>query len=869
MRAIYRCFSSPTATARGAEIPENSSGYLPLLSSCRDLKSVLRIHGRLVVLGISHGNSTLTHLINAYCMHQKFNSARLIFGSVTNPGAILYNSMIRAYTKSDQHDEALKLYRKMQERGTEPDKYTYTFVLKACAGKLDFEEGVKLHNDVIRQGLESDVFIATELVHMYCKMGQLDHAREVFDKMPKRDIVSWNAMIGGLSEGANPHKSVDFFWAMQLRGLVPSSVSLLNLFPALCKLEDGRLCKSVHGFVIRQDFQAKVFNGLIDVYSKCGLVGEARRIFDRMCGRDHVSWGTMMAGYAHNGYFNEVLELFDEMKSKSMVMNKVSAVSSALAASEMRDLDKGNEIHNCVIQQCIDSDTVVATAMMTMYIKCGEIEEAKQIFGSLKETDLVAWSALIAAYVQSGFPQEALSLFREMVYGKLKPSSITLLSVFPACTELALWKLGKSIHCYSLKVGTGLEVAIGNSLISMYAKCGLFTQALAVFLNMPSRNVVSWNALINGYADNGDAFHALEVFRELLSSGSKPDIGTMASVVSACALLHVLDQGACIHGLIIKSGFISECHVKNALIDMYAKCRILECAESLFNETEFTRDQVSWNAMIAGYVHNRYPREAISAFCQMRSEDFRPSVASFVSVLPAAVDLTAVREGMALHACIVHMGFQSHRPVGNSLIDMYAKCGRFDFAEKYFAEMEYKDVVSWNTMLTACAVHGHAARAVALFSQMQDNSIMIDGVSFLSVLSACRHSGLIEEGRKIFHSMRDTFHVEPRLEHYACMVDLLGRRGLFTEIMDLINEMPMEPDASIWGALLGACRMHSNIELAEEVLSYLVRLEPGNPAHYVGLSNIYAQFGRWVEAKNARSRLTNAGMKKNPGSSWV
>ncbi|KAJ8431155.1 hypothetical protein Cgig2_026752 [Carnegiea gigantea] len=533
----------------------------------------------------------------------------------------------------------------MLERGTEPDKYTYTFVLKACAGKLELEEGVEVHNDVIRRGLESDVFIATELVDMYCKMGQLDCAREVFDKMPKRDIVSWNAMIGGLSQGANPDESLVFFRAMQLDGLVPSS---------------------------------------------------------------------------------------------------------------------------------------------------------------------------------SGFPQQALSLFREMVYEKLKPSSVTLLSVFPASSELSRWNLGKSMHCYSLKAGIGSEVAIGNTLISMYAKCGLFTQALAIFHSLPSRNVVSWNALINGYAENVDAFHALEMFQELLSSGSKPDLVTMASVVFACALLHGLDQGACTHGLIIKSGFIPECHVKNALIDMYAKCRILEYAESLFNETEFARDQVSWNALIAGYVHNRYPKEAISAFCQMRSEDFQPSAASFVSVLSAAVDLIALREGMALHACIVHMGFQSHMPVGNGLIDMYAKCGRFDFAEKYFDEMGYKHIVSWNTMLAGCAVHGDATRAVALFLQMQDNSVTVDGVSFLSVLSACRHSGLIEEGRKIFHSMRDNFHVEPKLEHYACMVDLLGRTGLFTEIMDLINEMPMEPDTSMWGALLGACRMHSNIELAEEVLSYLI-----------------------------------------------
>ncbi|CAO2826146.1 unnamed protein product [Amaranthus hypochondriacus] len=851
------------------KIPFDYSHYVSLLSSCKNLRSLFSIHGRLVILGMTHINSILTQLINTYSLFQKYDSARWVFDSVPNPGVILYNSMIRAYSRSGQYDEALKMFHKMTERKVEPDKYTYTFVLKACAGKFDFKEGINVHSDVIRRNLELDVYISTGLVDMYCKMGQLDRAREVFDKMPKTDIVSWNAIIAGISEDGDPNEALGFVRAMQLGGIVPNSVTLLNLFPSICKLENVRICRSIHGFVARRDFRSKVYNGLIDMYSKCGFVEDARLVFDRLQGRDHVSWGSMMAGYAHNGCFYEVLELFDELRSKNVVMNKVSIVSSSVAASELRDLERGKEIHKCAMQCFIDSDVIVATSLMTMYVKCGELENSNQVFRGLKEKDLVAWSAIIAAHAQSGFPTKAASLFCEMVQEKLKPNSVTLLSMFPACAEFSSAKPGKSIHCYCLKSGMDSEITVRNGLISMYAKRELFNQAMAIFHRMPSKNVVSWNSLISGFAQNGDAFQVMKMFHELLSSCLRPDSETMVGVIPACALSQDLENGMCVHALIIKCGFTSDCYIKNALVDMYAKCSRVCLAEKIFSENDYIKDEVSWNAIISGFVHNGMSKKALVAFCQMKSEGQRPSAISMVSVLPAAADLTALSVGMALHGCIIQMGFQSNTHVSNSLIDMYAKCGRFDCSDQYFDEMKNKDTVTWNTMLAGYAVHGHASCAVELFSQMQRDKVALDSVTFLSVLSACRHGGLVEEARSIFNSMHDEFHLEPKLEHYACMVDLLGRNALFTEIMNLIDIMPMEPDAAVWGALLGACRVHSNSDLAEIALNKLVKLEPGNPAHYVGLSNIYAQSGRWIEAKTMRLKLTDAGLNKLPGYSWV
>ena len=854
-------------------IPSNSSKnythYLGLLSSCKDLKSLLQVHSHLIVSGLKEDHSTLTHLINSYSLFHKCDLARSVFEFTSNPRVTLWNSMIRAYTRSKQYKEALNMYHFMLEKGCEPDKYTFTFVLKACTGALDLQKGVLVHREIGRRRLECDVFIGTGLVDMYCKMGDLRGAREVFDCLPKKDVVAWNTMIAGLSQSEDPHEALGLFWSMQLGGVKPDSVSLLNLVPAISRLADIDSCKSIHGYVVRRDFQSAISNGLIDMYSKCGDVNAARRVFDHMWGRDDVSWKTMVAGYVFNRCFFEVLKLFDRMKVENSKINKTSAVSALLAAAEMRDLEKGKEIHECAIREGIDSDVLVATPIMTMYIKCGELEKAKKLFKGLMERDLIAWAAFISALVQSGYLEEALSIFRDMQNHNLKPDKTTLMSILPACADLLAIRLGKSVHCYAIKSDFDFDISTGTALVFMYSKWGLFTWAVNVFNRLPCKDVVTWNVLINGYVQFGDPYHAMEFFHELQLSKIHPDAGTMVGLLHACSLLNDLHQGTSIHGQIMRSGFESDCPVRNALIDMYAKCGSLSSAEFLFYKTEFTKDEVSWNVIIAGYMQNAHAKKAISTFYHMIMENFRPNLVTFVNVLPAVASLAALREGMAFHAYIIRMGFLSNTLVGNSLIDMYAKCGQLNYSENFFNEMENKNTVSWNAMLTGYAVHGQGNNAIALFSLMQESHVQVDSVSFINVLSACRHAGLIEQGWKIFESMCEKHHFEPELEHYACMVDLLGRAGLFDETLILIKTMPMKPDAGVWGALLGACKMYSNIKLGEIALQHLVKLEPENATNYVVLSSLFAESGNWGNEGSIRSRMPESGLKKTPGFSWV
>ncbi|XP_061374414.1 pentatricopeptide repeat-containing protein At2g39620 [Gastrolobium bilobum] len=829
---------SQTSSSSTNNIPQHChhhSYYLHLLRSCKHLNPLLQIHAR--------------------------------FNSITNPSLILWNSMIRAYSRLHQFQKAINLYHRMLEMGLEPDKYTFTFVLKACTGALDFHEGVAIHQDIASRELECDVFIGTGLIDMYCKMGHLDSARKVFDKMPRKDIASWNAMISGLSQSLNPYEALEMLWTMQMERVEPDYVSILNLAPAVSKLKDVDSCRSIHGYVVRRCIYGVVSNSLIDMYSKCGEVNSARQIFDQMQAKDDVSWATMMAGYVQYGCFFEVLQLLDKMKRKNM--NKVSIVNALLAAAEMRELEKGKEVHNYALQLGLMSDIVVATPIISMYAKCGELSKAKELFLSLEGRDLVAWSAFLSALVQAGYPGEALSIFQEMQHEGLKPDKVTLISLVSACAEISNPRLGKMVHCYAIKGDMESDISTVTTLVSMYTRCALFMYAMKLFNRMHYKDVVAWNTLINGFTKYGDPRLGLEMFHRLQLSGIQPDTGTMVGLVSACALLDDLDLGICYHGNIKKSGFESGIHVKVALIDMYAKCGGLSSAENLFHLTKHAKDEASWNVMIAGYLHNGCANEAISTFIQMKLESVRPNLVTFVTILPAVSCMSALREVMAFHACIIRMGFISSTLVGNSLIDMYAKCGQLSYSEKCFHEMENKDTISWNAMLSGYAMHGQGDLALTLFSLMEETNVHVDSVSYISVLSACRHAGLIQEGRNIFQSMCEKHHLEPNMEHYACMVDLFGRAGLFDEVLNLINKMPAEPDAQVWGALLGACKIHSNVKLGEVSLHHLLKLEPRNAAHYVVLSDIYAQCGRWTDARRTRSNMIDHGLKKSPGYSWV
>lgn len=392
--------------------------------------------------------------------------------------------------------------------------------------------------------------------------------------------------------------------------------------------------------------------------------------------------------------------------------------------------------------------------------------------------------------------------------------------------------------------------------------------ACKVFNRTGTTDVVICSAMISGYVLNGMNCDALDMFRHMITAKMKPNAVTLSSVLPACSSLAALRLGKELHCYILKSLFDGRCHVASALADMYAKCGRLDLSHWIFEKMP-EKDAVSWNTMITSCSQNGQPEEAIRLFHQMGLEGVTYDCVTISAALSACANLPALLHGKEIHAFMIKGALRTDLYSESALIDMYAKCGYLSYARRVFDLMQGKNEVSWNSMIAAYGTHGLVKDAVTLFKEMKQAGFQPDHITFLAVISACGHSGLVDEGLRHFHCMGEEYGIEARMEHYACMVDLFGRAGHLDEAYNFITNMPFKPDAGIWGALLGACRVHSNVELAELASKHLFELDPQNSGYYVLLSNTHAGAGRWESVLKVRSLMKERGIQKLPGYSWI
>lgn len=451
----------------------------------------------------------------------------------------------------------------------------------------------------------------------------------------------------------------------------------------------------------------------------------------------------------------------------------------------------------------------------------------------------------------------------------LLPNNFTLPFVLKASARSADSILGIKLHALVAKLGFDRDVFVRTGLVSLYAKCGRLEDARKVFDEISEKNTVSWAAIISGFIDSRMFHEAVDMFRELLNSGLKPDGFTIVRVLSACAHLGDSATGEWIDQYVTaENGMGRNLFISTALVDMYAKCGNMERAQSVFKSMP-EKDIVSWSAMIQGYASNGLPKEAIDMFFRMLDENTRPDCYATVGMLNACARLGALGLGEWVRDLMGRDEFLDNPVLGTALIDMYAKCGAIAQAWKVFQEMRNKDRVVWNAAISGLAMNGHEKAVFGLFGLMEKLRIIPDQNTFMGLLCACTHAGLVRDGRQYFYSMDRVYSVSPTIEHYGCLVDLLGRAGELDEAHRLIRSMPMEANTIIWGALLGGCRMHRHTQLGELAVKKLIELEPWNSGNYVLLSNIYSASRRWDDAAEVRSRMNNEGICKVPGSSWV
>lgn len=496
------------------------------------------------------------------------------------------------------------------------------------------------------------------------------------------------------------------------------------------------------------------------------------------------------------------------------------------------------------------------------------MDYGQKLFDELPKSDVFLWNTLIRGYANVGPCQKALILYKNMHFLGLLPDSYTFPFVIRSCVVVSALREGKEVHCNIIKNGFDSDVFVQSALVTMYSQSGEMVNSELVFDKMLVRNTVSWTAMISGYVQNGFSEKGLAVFREMLASGTQVNIVTLISILPACANFEFSNLGKSIHAYGVKLGLDKYINLANCLISFYARCGHVEAASSLFDLIEI-RNLVTWNSMITAYVQNDDAENAINIFMRMQTENVQIDYITMVGVISACSKLGALSSGKLVHEVVKNKGLDKNISIQNALINMYARCGDIGLARKVFEILPHKSVISYTAMIGAYAADGNGQKALELFSIMKNKEIRPNSLTFTAILTACRHSGLIEEGRKCFESMMRDYSIVPCLEHCTCLVDLFGRGGCLMEAYELVESMPIRTDMVVWGSMLTACRLYRNVEVAEAVAEKLFQLDSENFTFYVLMSNIYAEAGRWEDVERVRKLMKYKGLKKIPGHSLV
>ncbi|WOG88952.1 hypothetical protein DCAR_0208187 [Daucus carota subsp. sativus] len=486
---------------------------------------------------------------------------------------------------------------------------------------------------------------------------------------------------------------------------------------------------------------------------------------------------------------------------------------------------------------------------------------ARQLFDQMPAPSSALWNTMFKGYVQNDMYGEVLGFFNQMNRVNAKHTCFTFPMVLKSCAKLLALREGRQVHCFVLKIGFGMNSYVGTTLVDMYSSGGEIGLAYKAFSEMVGRNVVAWTSMVNAFLLYGDIVSA----RRLFDLAPDRDIVLWNTMVSGYIKCGDMVAARELFDLMPNKDLMSW----NTLLNGYANNADVQGTEKLFEEMP-EKNVFSWNGLIGSYAHNGRLTEVLGAFKRMlRESHVSPNDATLVIVLSACSRLGALDMGKWVHAYVESSEYKENVYVGNGLIDMYAKCGMIESAVNVFRKMSTKDLVSYNTLINGLAVHGHGADALGYFDEMENAGVRPDGITFVGILCACSHLGEVEIGLHYYHLMINRYSVLPQIEHCGCMVDLLGRAGLLEQAVNFIINMPLQADSVVWTALLGACRIYKNVELAELALEQLIEIEPENPSNYVMLANVYSDARRWEDVARSKIAMRNTKHKKVPGCSLI
>ncbi|KAF2605078.1 hypothetical protein F2Q70_00028508 [Brassica cretica] len=563
------------------------------------------------------------------------------------------------------------------------------------------------------------------------------------------------------------------------------------------------------------------------------------------------------------------------------------------------------QLHARIVLFSITPDNFLASKLINFYTRENRFCRALHVFDEITVKNAFSYNALLIAYTSREMYSDAFNLFSSWIRSSVtaRPDSVTISCVLKSLSgydDFLLCSLAQQVHGFVLRGGFDSDVFVSNGLITYYTKCDDVVSARKVFDEMPERDVVSWNSMISGYSQSGSYEECKELYKAMLGCPElKPNGVTVISVLQACGQSSDLVLGMEVHKKILENHIQMDLSLCNAVIGVYAKCGSLDYARALFDEMS-EKDSVTygaiisgymahglvkeamalfsemesvglstWNAVISGLMQNNHHEEVIDSFREMIRCGNRPNTVTLSSLLPSLTYSSNLKGGKEIHGFAIRNGSDNNIYVATSIIDNYAKLGYLQGAQRVFDNCRERSLIVWTAIITAYAIHGDSDSACSLFNQMICLGTKPDNVTLTALLSACAHSGESDKAQSIFDSMVTKYGVEPGVEHYACMVSVLSRAGKLSDAMEFISNMPVEPIAKVWGALLNGAYVLGDVEIARFAYDHLVEMEPENTGSYTIMANLYTQAGRWEEAEMVRDEMKRIGLKKIPGTSWI
>ncbi|XP_011621447.1 pentatricopeptide repeat-containing protein At3g02330 [Amborella trichopoda] len=632
--------------------------------------------------------------------------------------------------------------------------------------------------------------------------------------------------------------------------------------------KDLKRAKALHGFLLKSTSPNSIFesNNLINMYSKCSCLDSALQVFAVMPTKNPISWTSIISGCVQNEEFSAAVSMFKEANQRGEKINE-HAYTVLLQACAILGLGLGRQLHGLTEKFGFSTNPFVGTSLVAMYSRERYIGDAQKAFEGIAERDARCWNAMIAAYAQNGYEEEAIRAFCDLMQSSgLGFNEYSIGNTISACSGSRGSCEGKQLHALAIKSGSFSHMCVGNVTISMYVKLGLLRDAEMVFNGMREKNLVSWTALMSGYAQNGDREKALGGFLEMHALDVGFDSSSLTTLLEACC---GSGCGVQVHALAIKIGYVSDVYVSTALIDMYSKCGKTDSAFLIFNGLS-KWNVVSFNAVVADCARKEsHQEEALVLFNDLRFTDVEPDSVSLSCLMSICANQASIAQGKSFHGCIIKSGLDSEIMVGNSTINMYAKCGSIKDAQRVFEGMERKDLITWNSMISGYALHGQGKEALQSFEELERERIRPDEVTLLVVLQACSHSGLYKDGLHLFKTMAERFEIKPLIEHHASMVDIMGRSGLLPDALSFIERSQFSRFPLLWRTLLSACSIHGDVNLGKIAAEKLLELGPDDSASYILVSNMFSSKRMWGESAQVRTAMNDRKMRKEMGCSWI